>query len=70
MTQKLYFNGINGATGSYGISPVSVPELVEHILEKLFGFAENPIRDHCGFVRHAKLAEDCLRKCAHQIRTH
>lgn len=32
MTQKLYFNGVNGATGSYGMPPMSVTALTDHIL--------------------------------------
>ncbi|TFG66233.1 MAG: hypothetical protein E4H27_10185, partial [Anaerolineales bacterium] len=33
MTQKLYFNGVNGATGNYGMPPISVTELTDHILQ-------------------------------------
>jgi hypothetical protein len=32
VNQKLYFNGVNGTTGSYGLSPMSVTALTNHIL--------------------------------------
>lgn len=32
MDEKLYFNGIQGATGTYAVSPLAVGELVEQIL--------------------------------------
>ena len=33
MTQKIYFNGVNGATGNYGMPPIPLTELTDHILQ-------------------------------------
>jgi len=40
MTQKLYFNGVNGATGSYGLPPMTVTALTDHILHNRIKLAQ------------------------------
>ena len=32
MTEKLYFNGVNGVTGAYGLQPMTVETLADHVL--------------------------------------
>ncbi|MGC9349718.1 MAG: hypothetical protein ACP5JG_16385, partial [Anaerolineae bacterium] len=44
MTQKLYFGGINGSTGAYGLRPMSVVELAERILEDQYA-TERRVRE-------------------------
>ena len=40
VTQKLYFNGVNGATGRYGLPPMSVTALTDHIMQNHVNLAQ------------------------------
>jgi hypothetical protein len=44
LTDKLYFNGVNGATGAYGLPPMSAEALAERVLRDRYG-AMRQLRD-------------------------
>ncbi len=51
VTEKLYFNGINGATGEYGLRPMTATALAERLLEERFGTARQ-LRDLERLLTH------------------
>ena len=69
MTRKLYFNGINGSTGAYGLAPMTDEELSDHILDteppdNLKALKERAKRDKLERVRQERARLEKLREMA------
>ncbi len=71
MTRKLYFNGINGSTGAYGLAPMTDEALSDHILDtevdapdNLKALEERAKRDKLERVRQERARLEKLREMA------
>ena len=71
MTRKLYFNGINGSTGAYGLEPMTDEALSDHILEteveapdNLKALEERAKRDKLERIRQERARLEKLREMA------